>query len=350
MKRVSVHDVAAEAGVAIGSVSRALNGGKHVSAQLRARVAAAAERLGYQPNAQARGLRLGRSNTIGLLVNDVRHPMYTAAVASIERELSAHGQMMLLANAQGDLARERTILQTFERSAVDGAIITPSIHDEDAQRDHYAHTRLPVVLVDWDGPGIDRVCLERRQATRVATRHLLTLGHRRIALVTPALDRTPGGERLAGYGDALRQAGLAVDMALVPTLASPLQDGRALMQQLLDVDDPPTALICLGTQLLSGAMRALRLRGLAVPRDFSIIAIGAPEMMDFADPPLTCLRMDLVGVGREAARMLLHRLAVGPSAAVQRLEIEPELIVRESCGPVRPRTPFGTSAGTPTGS
>lgn len=333
MKRVSVHDVAAEAGVAIGSVSRALNGGKHVSVALRTRVLAAAQKLGYQPHAQARSLRLGRSNTIGLLVNDVRHPMYSAVIAAVERELSAHGQMLLLANAHGESAREHAILETFQRSALDGAIVTASFHAQPEVDLPMAASRLPLVLIDRDLEGVDRVCLERRNSMRMAVRHLLALGHRRIALFTPALDRVPGSERVAGYLDAFRQAGLTADLRYVPALASPLQDGLEPMTQLLDLPQPPTALICLGTRLLSGSLRALRARGLQVPRDFSVIAIGAPEMMELADPPLTCLKMDLVGIGRTAAQLMLRRLDAPASLPAERVQVETELVVRDSCGP-----------------
>jgi len=333
MKRISVTDVAREAGVAAGSVSRALNGGKHVSPALRARVAEAAQRLGYQPNAQARGLRLGRSNTIGMLVNDMRHPMYAGVIAAVERELSLHGRMLLLADAQGEAAREHAVIDTFQRCALDGAIIGASFHPAVASPAHYAGNRLPLVLIDRDVEGMDRVCLERRNGMRTAVRHLLTLGHRRIALFTPALDRVPGGERVAGYADAFRQAGLASDLRYIPSLASPLQDGCEPLLRLLDRPEPPTALVCLGTRLLSGALRALRRRGLAVPRDFSVIAIGAPEMMELADPPLTCLRLDLVGVGRAAAQLLLRRLDAPGGSAPERVELETELVVRDSCGP-----------------
>ncbi|SFM80381.1 substrate-binding domain-containing protein [Variovorax sp. OV329] len=333
MKRISVLDVAREAGVAPGSVSRALNNGKHVSADLRSRVHDAARRLGYQPNAQARGLRLGRSNTVGMLINDMRHPMYARVVAAVERELSLRGRMMLLADAQNEIQREQAVIQTFQRCALDGAIVGASFHPVAATAAHYEGNRLPLVLIDRDVPSMDRVCMERRNGMRTAVRHLLALGHRRIALFTPALDRVPGGERVAGYMDAFRQAGLNADMRHVPTLASPLDDGRDPLLRLLDQPGPPTALICLGTRLLSGALHALRQRSLRIPEDFSVIAIGSTEMMELANPPLTCLRMDLDGVGRSAARLLLRRLDEPGVHAPERVEVETELVVRDSCGP-----------------
>ncbi|MBB3182038.1 LacI family DNA-binding transcriptional regulator [Variovorax sp. Sphag1AA] len=337
MKRVSVIDVAREAGVAPGSVSRALNGEKHVSAELRSRVNQAAQRLGYRPHAYAQGLRLGRSNTIGMLVSDMRHPMYAGVVAAVERELTQHGRMLLLADAQGEVTRERSILDTFQRGTLDGAIISASYDPIAASPAHYEGNRLPLVLIDREVEGIDRVCLERRNGMRTTVRHLLALGHRRIALFTPALDHVPGGERIAGYADAFRQAGLASHKRYIPRLTSPLQDGAEPLLKLLDLPDPPTALVCLGTRLLSGALRALRQRGLRVPEDFSVIATGAPEMLELAHPPLSCLRMDLVGAGRAAAQLLLRRLDA-PNSPIERVELETELIVRDSCGPVPAQT------------
>ncbi|PZQ75039.1 MAG: hypothetical protein DI563_10655 [Variovorax paradoxus] len=333
VKSVSVLDVAREAGVAAGSVSRALNGSKHVSPALRARVTEAARRLGYQPNAQARGLRLGRSNIIGMLVNDMRHPMYASIIAGVEHELSLQGRMLLLADAHGEAAREQAIFDTFQRCALDGAIIGASYHPDVMQAAHYAGNRLPLVLIDRDVEGMDRVCLERRNALRVATRHLLNLGHRRIALITPALDRVPGGERIAGYDDAYRQAGLPAERRYIPRMNSPLQDGGEAMGTLLDLAEPPTALVCLGTRLLSGALRTVRKRGMQVPRDLSVVSIGSTDMMEFANPPLTCLRVDLMSTGRAAARLMLRRLQDPVGFVAERIELESELVVGESCGP-----------------
>lgn len=330
MKRVSVNDVAAEAGVAIGSVSRALNGREHVSAELRARVQAAAAKLGYRPNAQARGLRLGRTSTIGLLVHDMRHPMMGVIVSAVEGELSQHGQMLLLANAYGEAARAGEIVEGFKRSALDGAILMSAFHDDGAAAPRVPG--FPLVLIDQDVDGVDRVCLERRNGMRTAVRHLLSLGHRRIALFTPALGRVPGAERVAGLQDAFRQAGLAPDLRYVPDIASPLQDGAEAMHRLLRLPEPPTALVCLGTSLLSGALRAVRGHGLRIPADFSVIAVGAPAMLELADPPLTCLKMELDELGRTAARLMLRRLAQ-PAAPVERMMLEAELVLRESCAP-----------------
>ena len=169
MKRVSVNDVAAAAGVAIGSVSRALNGAKHVSPVLRAKVRIAAEQLGYTPHRAARGLRLGRTGTVGCLVRDVAHPMYGVVVASIERELATHGLTLLLANSHGDRQREAEILSVFQRSAMDGAIVTSSLPWVGPEAHPFANAGLPLVMLDREEPlAADRVCFDHRTGLRTA--------------------------------------------------------------------------------------------------------------------------------------------------------------------------------------
>lgn len=340
-KRVSVTDVAAEAGVTIASVSRALNGAKHVSPELRAKVRLAAEKLGYTPNPAARGLRLGRTGTVGCMVRDVAHPMYGAVVSSVERELTAHGHTLLLANSYGNRQREAEILSLFQRSAMDGAIVTSSSPWSDPGTHPLANAGLPLVMLDRDEPlSADRVCVGHRAGMRTAVDYLLSLGHRRIALFTPGLNLRPGRERVAGYAEAHQAAGLSVDRLLIPELSSPTQDGHATMAALLSTTEAPTALIALGTRMLSGALRAVRERGLQVPSDFSVIAIGTQEMLELAQPTLTCLRMDLDGLGRQAAQLMLARLAApGETLAPQRIDLPTELVIGASCGPAMQMAP-----------
>lgn len=336
MKRISVTDVAVEAGVTIGSVSRALNGAKHVSPALRARVRQAAEKLGYHPNPAARGLRLGRSGTIGCLVRDLAFPMYGIVVAAIERELALHGYALLLANSYGDKSKETDILAMFRRSAMDGAIVTSSIPWSEDDLHPFALAGLPLVVIDREEQtSADCVCIGHRDGMRTAVDYLLSLGHRQIALFTPGLSLRAGLERSAGYVEAHVQAGVACDQSLIIRLQSQTQDGHAPMSALLDRAQAPTALIALGTRLLSGGMRALRERGLRIPQDFSVIAIGTQEMLELAQPTLTCLRLDLESIGQQAAQLMLQRLQTPGLQASCRMDVPTELVLGASCAAVK---------------
>ncbi len=331
-KRVSVHDVAEAAGVTIGSVSRVLNGGRYVSAELRAKVLAAAERLQYQPHAGARSLRMGRSKTIGCMVSEIENPLYAAFVAAVEAQVGQHGYTLLLATSHHSRKREAEILEMFERRGMDGAVVTTSFTWDDERIDPFATSTLPLVMLDRESQlPLDQVHMAHRDGIAQAVRYLHSLGHRRIALFSAGPGLRPTAERVAGYREAHARLGLKVDERLLRLAAAPTLSGFDDMRALLALAAPPTAVIGLGTRLLSGAMQALRERGLCVPQDISVVAISSPTLLEFADPPLTYVHFNLEQAGRAAAQLLLERLGEGQAQPSRSIVIPMELVVRESC-------------------
>jgi LacI family transcriptional regulator len=332
-RRVSVHDVAAAAGVTIGSVSRVMNGGRYVSAELRAKVLAAVERLQYRPHAAASSLRTGRSKAIGCMVSEIENPLYAAFVGAVEAHVGAQGYTLLLANSHHDRRREAEILEMFERRGLDGAVVTTSFRWRDRAADPYARTQLPLVMMDRDSPlPCDQVHMGHRDGIAQAVRYLHTLGHRRIALFTAGPGLRPADERVAGWREAHARLGMKVDERLLRVVEAPTQSGADEMRALLRLKSRPTALIGLGTRLLSGAVRAARDAGLSVPRDLSVIAISSPALLELADPPLTYVHFNLEQAGRAAAQLLLERLGSDDAPpAARTLEVPMELVVRESC-------------------
>jgi LacI family transcriptional regulator len=340
-KRVSVRDVAEAAGVTIGSVSRVLNGGRYVSDELRAKVLAAAQALQYQPHAGARSLRLGRTQTIGCMVSEIENPLYAAFVAAVEAALGAHGYTLLLANSHHSRQRETEILEMFQHRGMDGAVVTTSFNWSDDARNPFAASRLPLVLIDRDlALPCDRVQMAHREGIAQAVRYLHSLGHRRIALLSAGPGLRPTDERVAGYRDAHRQLKLPVDEQLLRLTAAPTLSGADEMRALLALHAPPTALIGLGTRLLSGAMQCARASGLALPRDLSVIAISSPALLEFADPPLDYVHFDLERAGTAAAQLLLDRLGDGAGQPPRTVDVPMALVVRASCAPpAAPRSP-----------
>lgn len=335
-KRASVRDVAEAAGVTIGSVSRVLNGGRYVSAELRAKVLAAAERLQYRPHAAARSLRLGRSQAIGCMVSDIENPLYAAFVSAVESHVAAQGYTLLLANSRDSRRREAEILKMFERRGMDGAVVTTSFAWDDGRPNPFEATPLPMVMMDRDlALASDQVHMAHREGVAQAARYLHSLGHRRIALFTAGPGLRPTEERVAGYREALRALGMPVDERLLRLADTATASGADDMRALLALAEPPTAVIGLGTRLLSGAMQAAREHGLRVPQDLSVVAISSPALLEFADPPLTCVHFDLDRAGRAAAQLLLARLGEQPDRPPQTVEVPMELLVRDSCAPRR---------------
>lgn len=338
-KKISVREVAAAAGVSIGSVSRVLNGGSYVSADLSARVLRAVEQLGYRPDAHARGLRMGTSKTIGCLVPDISNPLYAAYVSSIESRLQEDGYMLLLGSTRSQLERERELIRLFESRGMDGIIATTVDDEAGESAAAFAKCSIPVVILDRDmGDDYDSILIEHRTGIRRAMEYLFSLGHKRIVLLTPGTRIRPGRERIAGYKEACKAAGVPFDPELVrsvnPRLSSSYDDVRRLLSQ----RNRPTAIIGLSTHILADATRAIYDHGLTIPRDMSVIAIGTAESVGFAHPPMTILRMDVDANARAAAELMLQRLRNGPpepGEAGQHITTPTELVIAGSCGPCK---------------
>lgn len=334
--KVSVRDVAKEAGVSIGSVSRVLNGGTYVSTDLRNKVMSAVERLGYQPDANARNLRMGHSKTIGCLIPDLANPLYAAHVSAIEDRLQEDGYMLLLGSSKGSQIREKELMNLFISRSMDGIIAAPLREETGEQLDIFTRCPLPLVIVDRDmeAPG-DRVVIDHSGGVQKVLEYLFSLGHRRIILLTPGTDIRPGRERITGYYEAHKKAGIEVDPSLIrainPRLISSYEDVRGLLTS----KAPPTAIIGLGTQILSAAMRAVYDAGLTIPGDMSIVGIGTPDTAEFAYPPMTMLRFDLEDYGRTAADLILDRISSGERSAPHHIVKPMELVIAGSCGPVK---------------
>lgn len=332
-KRISVRDVAREAGVSIGSVSRVLNGGPNVSELLRARVFAVVERLGYRANVHARGLRLGSSRIVGCMVAEIRNQLYANFVGSVESSLHGQGYMLLLGSSQGDVARERELLGFFESHGVDGIIVTPSSEGRAFVEGPFGRSQTPMVVVDREVDGTrDTVMIDQRGGARRAVEHLLSLGHRRIALFTGGVGLRSGRERMAGYREAHEAAGLAADEGLIRPVVTWMHSSFDDMQALLRLASPPTAVIAPSTRILSGALKAIRASGLSVPTDISAIALGSTDAVEFSMPPLTAVRWDVEASGQFASQLLLERLKQ-PEAPLRRLLVETELVLGQTCAP-----------------
>lgn len=340
-KKISVREVAAAAGVSIGSVSRVLNGGSYVSADLAARVMHAVDQLGYRPDAHARGLRMGTSKTIGCLVPDISNPLYAAYVSAIEARLQEDGYMLLLGSTRGLVERERELISLFESRGMDGIIATTVNDGPGESAEAFGKCSIPVVILDRDmGEHYDSILIEHRTGIRRAMDYLFSLGHRRIVLLTPGTAIRPGRERIAGYKEACKAAGVPFDPELVRAINPRLSSAYDDMKRLLSQCNRPTAVIGLSTHILADATRAIHEQGLSIPRDMSVIAIGTAESVGFANPPMTMLRIDVDGNARAAAEMMLQRLRNGPASGAngkgQHITTPTDLVIAGSCGPCKP--------------
>lgn len=332
--KVTIREVAKEAGVAIGTASRALNRRGRVSAGAIAAVTRAARELGYEPDAVAQSMRTRSTGVVGLLVSDLANPLYAPIIKGVEARLLASGYALLLATTLNDAQRERTLVDLFRRRRVDGLILGPCDTDSAEYLDKLAGD-LPVVVLDREFGGTKAgVHVDHYSGALQAARYLLNLGHTRITLLTPGNVLRPGRERIAGFKDAFAERGLQPDSKLIRSERSANDFAFSEALALLGATNPPTAFMCLGTRILSGVLQALRHSGRAVPDDVSVISIGDTDLSKLFSPAITSLTWDLGAVGTATAELLLRRLDRTRTVEQERIVLTTQLVLRESCGPV----------------
>jgi LacI family transcriptional regulator len=237
----------------------------------------------------------------------------------------------LISNTEGREDRERTLLSNLARRRVDGVIIGPYSPIVGEFRDFLAELRLPVVLLDRnDASWLDAVMIDHRDGMYRVVRQLLGLGHRRIALITGEERLYPARERVAGYVDAFREAGLKPDPRLISTRSFLAESAFDVVTELTQGPDAPTAIVAGGMDMLSGVLRALRDRGLEIPGDVSVVGAGDCELAELHSPPISMIDWDYANVGRIAVRLLMERIRGQASPEARHVIVPTRLIERAS--------------------
>jgi LacI family transcriptional regulator len=314
----TIPDVAERAGVSPATAARALGEYGTVSASTRERVLAAAHELGYRPNAVAKSMITGRTNTIGVIVADIENVFFARAVRGITDAARTEGFEVVLTNTDEDSASERAAMKTLLDKRVDGVIIAPaSAHDHD-HLDSARRSGLPVTLLDRTLPdlALDTVVADNRAAAARVIRHLTAAGHRRIGMVTGAdtHERTrgpavsTGADRVAGYLDALREAGLPADGRYLGGGATGRDPAQRVTAELLALPDPPTAIFASDSVVAVGALAAVRAAGLRIPAELSFVAFDDADWTAVVDPPLSVVAQPAHEMGATALRMLVGRI------------------------------------------
>jgi len=339
MSAITIREVAQAAGVSLSSVSRALNGGKHVSARIARDVAAAADRLGYQPDFMARSLRTRSTGMVGCLVSDISNPLNASIVQAAEARLREAGYLLVVASTANDPARERAAAGEFRGRRLDGMLVAPGGDANARTWRELVAAGTPVVILDRDPveEGSDNrwpaVLVDHRAGAKAATRYLIGLGHRRIALLTADARMRPSRERIAGFREVFAEAGIDPAGAQLCIQASPMDFAHGDTLALLRDGSRPTAIIALGTRILAGVLRAARDLDLSVPGDLSVMSVGDTDLAAVHTPAITALRWSLEDVGRAAAELLLQRLRGDVGQAQYRALLPVDLVLRDSCAP-----------------
>ncbi|MBN8478640.1 MAG: LacI family DNA-binding transcriptional regulator, partial [Burkholderiales bacterium] len=291
MKRRSectIRDVAKEARVSLGTVSRVLNRKETVSSEIRERVERAIRALGYAPNAVAQSMRNKHTRTVGCIIRDINLPALAAFVRAAHDVLFQAGYALLLTNSEGDRHREMELVSLLTSRKADALIIAHHSEQDDELHRMLESAGIPVVMVDREIPRwADAVLVDHRGGVRRATEQLLQLGHRRIALITGSPALYPARARIAGFEAAYKAFGVKVAPELIRKESFLADYAFQQTSILVSSTSPPTAIIAGGIDALPGILRALRMRGLSVPRDISLVAASDSDLAQLSEPPIT---------------------------------------------------------------
>jgi LacI family transcriptional regulator len=326
----TIADVAEKAGVSTATVSRVLAGVGRARPETQARVLEAARELDYRPSEVARSLKRRSTQTLGLIITDIENPYFPELVRAVEDAARAAGFSVLLCNAADDPEREASYLDLLVDRRVDGLIIAASSLGV-RQGEWLTAPPIPVVLVNTAAPDADlpTIMSDNEGGGRVATEHLLALGHRRFGYLMPPPRNVDAPARLAGVRRALDAAGVSRDVLTVAPGEALVGGGEAAAYDLLDRAPETTAIVAYNDLMAIGALRALRRRGRRVPADTSVVGFDDVPVAAYVDPPLTTISQRTEEMGRWAVTRLIGENGTGPPSV--RLPVD--LQVRESTGP-----------------
>lgn len=332
-KRVTHKDVAERAGVSVATVSYVLNNGpRPVAPETRVRVEEAIAELGYYPNELARSLRLQQSSTIGLILPNVMNPVFGEIAHELENICTQEGFLVLLCNSDRQHDREERFIQMLRAKQVDGVVITP--HREPAALiKPLLQAHIPVIVLEHDLPDVHCITLDEVQGGRIATEHLIELGHRRIALLRRKPTSALSTQRILGYQHALAVANIPYDPTLVIECDAGQAAGAQAMHNLLARREPPTAIFTHNDVLAMGVLHAIHSAGLRVPEDISVIGYDDITSAAYFSPPLTTVRSPKAEMGVLAGQTILQLVRQKEPLPIQKITLPVELVIRASTAP-----------------
>lgn len=334
----TLKDVAALANVSLKTASRVLNDDPKVAAKTRESVKRAMADLDYFPDPAARSLRAGRDRTVGVVVDSIGDVFFAELVAAIEAELEAGGYSSLIASSHRQPERERETVQRLVQRRCAGIIVSPSAEDS---LEGARISDVPVVFVDRVGnvPGSVSVVSDDVGLARTATQHLIEHGHERIALISDTIQVETTRHRHEGYRLAMDAAGLPVIDELVKTDCSGSSDAMRALEQLLGLEQAPTAIFCTNARLSLGVVPALHQFDRT---DLALISYGDFMMAESLSPAVSVIDHSPQAMGQAAARALLDLLAARSSADLAPVLQVPARLVERGSGELRPHPATAT--------
>lgn len=333
---ITIFDIAQASGVSYSTVSRVLNGFEFVKADTRQRVLKVAEDLGYVANLQARSLAGGKSKIIGVLVPSLENGYISAIAQGIDEELTKAGYDLMLYTTHHKQGKEAQYAKTIASGLTDGLLLmVPLIPSSQLESNYLTALRqkgFPYVLIDQTDAANQSTVVDsnNRQGAYEAITYLIKLGHKRIGFITGNMEINAARERLEGYKTALKENNLAFEKSLVVKGDFTQRAGYEAAKELLQLQQPPTAIFSPNDLAAFGVMEAIREAGLRIPEDMSVIGFDDLPQASLTYPKLTTVRQPLQEMGKVAVKLLLEQIEQ-PSQATQHVTLETQLVKRDSC-------------------
>ncbi|MER8697691.1 MULTISPECIES: LacI family DNA-binding transcriptional regulator [unclassified Mesorhizobium] len=324
-------EVALRAGVSVSTVSHVINRTRFVSPAKSRAINEAIALLGYQPNGLARSLKVASTNSVGLAISAISNPYFTDIICAVEAECARLGLMVFLSDTQDDPDRELAVVRAFHQRRVDGVILAPSGAPERATN-YLAEKMVPCVLIDrFADERFDQIGVENQSAMRALIDHVASFGHQRIGFIAGQPGLATTRERIDAFKSALMANGLAYVSEYLQPGNVDTASATASTRAMLSLPSPPTALVTGNNMATIGAVRAVREKGLEIPRDLSLVGFDDFEWADCFEPQLTLIAQPCAEIGRQAASLLSARIA-STDTEPRSVRLQATLHARQSCG------------------
>ncbi len=332
---VTIYDIAREANVGIGTVSRVLNNSANVTSQTRERVITIARRLNYQPHAFAQALARKRSNTLSAIIPFFTNYFFIEVLQGVQETLTSLGYDLIIHGANSQDQVDEYLQRSMRKGRVDGTLLF-SLELSENNADEILERKIPLVLVDTFHPKFDSIRVDNAMGARIATEHLISLGHRSIGMINASLKSAPAKERLSSFRQTLSEHGITVGDDLIVNSSDAKNDGfsresgyHSMKELIARGTALPTAFFVSSDIQSIGVLAALRESGIRVPEDMAIVSFDDVELAKNFD--LTTMSQPMFKMGELAVKKMLERIE-NPNAPVTSVDFKPTLVVRASCG------------------
>ncbi len=336
---ITLKDIAQKSGLSVSIVSRVLNRKSEkyrISAETERRVLKTARELNYRPNQLARGLRLKKTHTVGLIAPDLSNPFFAAIIKSAQSVAHRLGYSLVVCDTDENLQLEMEHVNLLHSKGVDGLIVLP-VGQRSSHFEFLVRQSVPLVIVDrvFDQLATNTVVIDNRTGAREAVEYLIRNGHRRIAIIQGLPGTYTSDGRVKGYLDALEAHGIPVDESLIVGKDFRKQNGYVETKLLLGRRDRPTAIFATGDMITLGALEAVAEEGIDVPRDLSIVAFDDVESAEFFKCPITVVAQPKEMIGEVAVKLLIDEMKSPANHETRHIVLKPDLVIRDSVAPVR---------------